>query len=175
MTEQYTHVFTPSKVTKYPTDSDYYSLAIHINIVNLSEFQDFAFRYVCKSKMAHTSDKIRINKNCITLLLGCAGDVNVTFEDVPKHISTHLLIRFTPKRIPNMTVGVHSQCQCWKFTLRYLMELFRKQAESWVLKLTSIFQILTLSKTCDLKKTISCVTGFDMQATLSIKQNVRKD
>ena len=80
LTIRYAQIIAHLKLWKYPTHSDYYSLAIKINITSLSKFNLFAFVFVCRDKghvQMTDSDKIT---PCITFLLHCVSDVNVSFE-----------------------------------------------------------------------------------------------
>ena len=68
----------------YPTHSDYYSLAINLT--------SRVFHFFCWVLFAEENDIFRINYVCVTFLLYCSGDVNVSFEDVIDHLTEYILI-----------------------------------------------------------------------------------
>ena len=81
MTVRYAQIFAHLKIPPYHTHSDYYGLAIKFNILSHSELYSFSFGFAC-----------------ITFLLHCVSDVNVSFEDVLKHVTKYFLACFTLNR-----------------------------------------------------------------------------
>ena len=79
MTVRHVQIIAHLKYPPYPTYSDYYSLAIKLNILSLSKFYLFSFGFVCRGKghlQMTDSDQITLY---ITFLLHCAIDVNLSF------------------------------------------------------------------------------------------------
>ena len=85
------NTFAHLKMLIYPTHSDYYSLAIKLHILSLSNFYLFSFSFVCRGKdhlQMTDSDKIT---PCIAIFLQCASDVKVSLEDVLNHVTKYFL------------------------------------------------------------------------------------
>ena len=111
MTVRYAKILAHLKIPPYPAHSDYYSLVIKFNISSLSKFYLFYFGFVCRGKghlQMTDSDKVT---RCITFLLHCASDVNVSFEDVLNHMTKYFLTCFTLNRYRQMIASVSCQCQ----------------------------------------------------------------
>ena len=84
---RYAQTIANLNIPPYPTYSDYYSLAIKLNILSLSKFYLFSFGFVCRDKghlQMIDSDSIT---PYITFLLHCASVINVSFEDVLNQVT----------------------------------------------------------------------------------------
>ena len=76
LTVRYAQIITHLKMSTYPTNSDYNSLAIQFNIMRLSNFYLFSFGFVCRGKghlQTTDSDKITVASR-----LSCIVQVTLT-------------------------------------------------------------------------------------------------
>ena len=103
--------YCPFKDVNIPTYSNYYSLAIKFNILSLSKFYLFSFGFVCRGKGHLQMTDFDYISPCITFLLYCTSEVNVSFEDVLNHVTKYFLTCFTLNRNRHMIASVSSQCQ----------------------------------------------------------------
>ena len=70
-----------------------------------------SFGFVCMGQGSFTNDKYFYQITpCITFLLHCASDVNVSFEDVLNHVIKYILTCSTLNRNRHMIASVSSQC-----------------------------------------------------------------